>query len=263
MLHTSYIILPLAMTLFAAVQAASAADAWQDLYEAKTYKDTHGQALPYRLLKPEKVKPDKKYPLVLFLHGAGERGADNVKQLVHGAGEFAKPENRRKYPCFVLAPQCPLNSSWQDNGRGRSSRATNATKEKSLVPMRTVMEMVDKLTAELPVDKGRIYITGLSMGGHATWDAVARRPDFFAAAIPICGAGDPAQATKLKSLPIWAFHGDKDPAVPVGRTTAMIEAVRKAGGKPKMTIYPGVGHDSWTATYANPEVLAWLFAQRK
>jgi predicted peptidase len=261
MFHISFIVLPLGITLLVAAQAASAADdQWQKLYEAKTYKDAAGNALPYRLLTPEKIEPGKTYPLVLFLHGAGERGDDNAAQLMHGAGEFAKSANRQTYPCFVVAPQCPAKKGWVEVDWGRSA---HTMKEKPSEPLRLALELVDKLAAELPVDKGRIYVTGLSMGGYGTWEAAARRPDFFAAALPICGGGDLAQAAKLKNLPLWAFHGDKDPGVPVGRTTAMIEAIRKAGGAPKMTIYSGVGHDCWTRTYADPAVLAWLFEQKK
>jgi predicted peptidase len=259
-LHAPLIVLLLDMVVFASIRTASAADAWQALYEANTYRDADGQVLPYRLLKPAKIEPRKTYPLVLFLHGAGERGTDNAAQLLHGAGQFATPENRRKYPCFVVAPQCPLKQGWVEVDWGRTS---HTMKEKPSTPLRLALELVDSLAAELPVDKGRIYVTGLSMGGYGAWEAAARRPDFFAAAVPICGGGDTAQAPRLKRLPIWAFHGEKDPAVPQRRTTAMIEVIRKVGGTPKMTIYPGAGHDCWTRTYADPEVLAWLFAQKK
>jgi predicted peptidase len=134
---------------------------------------------------------------------------------------------------------------------------------KPSVPLKLAFELLDKLTAELPVDKQRLYVTGLSMGGFGTWDAIARRPQYFAAAIPICGGGDTAQAPKLVSLPVWAFHGDKDPVVKPNRTRDMIETIRKAGGTPKMTMYPGVQHDSWNHAYADPAVLEWLFAQKK
>jgi predicted peptidase len=125
------------------------------------------------------------------------------------------------------------------------------------------LELVDRLAVELPVDGERIYITGLSMGGFGVWDAIERRPTYFAAAIPICGGGDMAQAAKLKNLPLWAFHGDADMSVPTCRTTSIIEAIRKAGGSPKMTIYPNVGHMCWNRAYGDPEAMAWLFSQKK
>lgn len=235
-----------------------------DAYEAAVYKNAANETLPYRLLKPANIGKDKKekYPLVLFLHGIGERGDDNAKQLVHGMSEFARPENRQKYPCFVVAPQCPVKSGWVEIKSGLNQWGIPLSK-KPTAPLRLVLELVDALAAELPVDANRIYITGLSMGGFGAWDAIARRPDLFAAAVPICGGGDPAQAPKLKTLPIWAFHGEKDPVVSPSRTTTMIEAIRAAGGRPKMTLYADAQHDSWTRTYANPDVLAWLFAQRK
>jgi predicted peptidase len=128
--------------------------------------------------------------------------------------------------------------------------------------MQSVLELLHQLMVELPIDKSRLYVTGLSAGGYGTWEIIERRPDLFAAAIPICGCGDVALAARLKDLPIWAFHGDKDTAVEPQCTLVMIEAIRKAGGKPKVTIYPGVGHNCCDMTYANPAVLAWLFAQR-
>ncbi len=236
------------------------AASWQDAYTVHRYAGAGGHVLPYRLLKPKKIEPGQSYPLVLFLHGAGERGSDNAAQLIHGAGAFATPENRRKHPCFVVAPQCPLDRRWVEVDWSLPSHTM--PKEPS-VPLVLTWELVDKLAAELPVDKRRIYVTGLSMGGFGTWDAIARRPAYFAAALPICGGGDTAQAPKLKNLPLWAFHGDHDSTVLPRRTRDMIDAIRQAGGKPKMTIYPGVEHDSWSRAYADPAVLDWLFSQQK
>lgn len=260
MLRITLTLLPLGLIGFAFLQTALAADSWQDLFEAKTYVDADGQSLPYRLLKPETIEPGKKYPLVLLLHGAGERGADNVAQLVHGAGEFAKPENRQKYPCFVVVPQCPTDCKWVNVDWELPS---HTMPEKIGEPLRLAIELFEKLAAELPVDRGRLYITGLSMGGFGTWDAIQRRPDYFTAAMPVCGGGDTAEASKLKDLPLWAFHGDADSVVMPLRTKAMIEAIGKAGGTPKMTIYPQVGHDSWVRAYSDPASLEWLFAQKK
>ncbi len=245
-------------------RGACAADSPKDLYVARTYVNADGQKLPYRLLTPTKIEPGKRYPLVLFLHGIGERGTDNVRQLLWGAGEFAKPENRRKYPCFVVAPQCPPNGLWVGRELKDLLGPSFALSKKPSQPMALVLGLVNKLVAhDLPVDASRVYVTGLSLGGFGTWDLIERRPGFFAAAIPICGRGDPAQAAKLKKLPIWVFHGGADPIVPPKCSKEMVAAIRKAGGSPKITIYPGVGHNSWSATYANPEVVAWLFAQKR
>jgi predicted peptidase len=251
----SFVTVLFGVSLFA-LQRTAQADYWLKYYEAKTYESAHGRTLPYRLLKPDQIESGKSYPLVLFLHGAGERGSDNAQQLSNAARQFARPINRRKYPCFVLAPQCPSGKSW-------SVWSKHAMLGEPTVPMKLALELLDRLVAELPVDKNRIYVTGLSMGGHGTWDVIARRPGYFAAAMPICGGGDPAQAAKMTKLPIWAFHGDRDDRVPYQRTVEMIEAIRQAGGEPKMTIFRGVDHDCWGLAYGNPAVLDWLFAQKK
>ena len=130
-------------------------------------------------------------------------------------------------------------------------------------PMRLVLELIDAVRKDYPVDPKRIYITGLSMGGFGTWDVLARRPDLFAAAVPICGGADETTAPTMATIPIWAFHGAKDPAVKVSRTRNMIEALKKAGGEPKYTEYPDVGHNSWVPAFKDPEMMKWLFAQKK
>jgi predicted peptidase len=236
--------------------SAPAADAkgdWKDLLEKRTF--TSGkESLPYRLLKPESYDPKQKYPLVVFLHGAGERGSDNQKQLVHGVAEFAKEENRKKYPCFLIAPQCPSGPWWVGAKKGPKDN-----KE----PAALVLELIPELEKEFSIDKQRIYLTGLSMGGYGTWALLARKPELFAAGVPICGGGDVKQAEVLAKIPLWVFHGDKDNAVNVEQSRKMVEAIKKAGGSPKYTEYPGVGHDSWTQTYKNPEMLKWLFSRTK
>jgi predicted peptidase len=228
----------------------------------ETHVFTQGKAsLPYRLMKPADYDGTKAYPLVIFLHGAGERGRDNKAQLVHGIRDFASDEARKKHPCFLLVPQCPpeprrwVEVDW-------SARSHTMPKEPS-EPARLVLAVIDQLRKDHRIDEKRIYLTGLSMGGYGTWDLIARRPDLFAAGLPVCGGGDPATAEKLAKVPIWAFHGDKDTVVRPERSREMIAAIEKAGGKPKYTEYKGVGHDSWTRTYANKEVLDWLFAQKK
>lgn len=231
-----------------------------DAFETNVYAASDGKSLNFRQLNPIKVEEGKKYPLVIFLHGAGERGDDNQVQLKHGMDKFASPAVREKYPCYVIAPQCPAGEQWV-NVPWSADKHKNP--EKPSGAMGRVFEVVDAYVKNLPVDADRIYITGLSMGGYGTWDAIARRPNFFAAAIPICGGGDSSDVSAYKSLPIWAFHGDKDTAVKVERSRDMIAALKKAGGDPKYTEYPGVGHNSWTETYNNDDVIAWLFAQKR
>ena len=235
-------------------------DSPDKLFEAMVYTNASGQSLLYRRLVPGKVESGRKYPLVLFLHGAGERGADNAKQLTHVMPQLGSATNRAKYPCYILAPQCPDGQKWADVDWAAKTHSMTAAPSKS---MALVLELVDQTLKTLPVDADRVYICGLSMGGYGTWDAISRRPDFFAAAIPVCGGGDLARAPKLTKLPIWAFHGDADPAVPVARTIGMIEAIRASGGTPQMTIYPGVQHNSWTRTFDDGHVIQWLFDQKR
>ena len=217
-----------------------------------------GAKLPYHLLTPSKVEDGKKYPLVVFLHGAGERGADNEKQLVHGVPQFVA--NRDKFPCFLIAPQCPDGKKWVEVDW--SADTHTLPKDPGEVG-RLALALIERSIRELPVDPKRVYITGLSMGGYGTWDLVARRPELFAAAAPVCGGADEATAARIKNVPVWAFHGAKDTAVKPARSRNMIAALEKAGGKPKYTEYPDVGHNSWDPAYKDPEVFKWLFAQKK
>jgi predicted peptidase len=231
----------------------------RDRFEALTFQ-AGDYKLPYRLLKPRPFDEKQKYPLVIFLHGAGERGDDNDKQLVHGMNDFASDEIMSKYPAFVFAPQCPDAQAW--GGINRLARLPTPADE--LTPaLDAALSAVATLRKEFPIDDRRIYITGLSMGGYGTWNALANRTELFAAAAPICGGGETSTVGKFKHIPIWAFHGSDDKTVPAERSREMIDALKAAGANPKYTEYSGVGHDSWTQTYNNPALYEWLFAQRK
>lgn len=238
---------------------ASAADNL-DRFEAGIAGDAKEGQLPYRLLKPKNYDAGKKYPLVLFFHGAGERGNDNRKQLIHGMKEFASDAMMDKYPCFVLAPQCPEGQQWVD--APWSADAHQMAKEPTKA-FRQSLALVEALQKQFSIDSTRVYVTGLSMGGFGAWEAVQRRPDLFAAAIPICGGGDPAYAKNVAQTAVWAFHGADDDAVKPSRTEAMIAAVTPLSKRVKVTIYANTGHDSWSKTYSDPKVLDWLFAQKK
>ena len=230
------------------------------LFEARQYAGEDGELLNYRLLKPADFDPDKKYPLVIFLHGAGERGADNAAQLTHCMAQFCTPEHRQKYPCYVLAPQCPEEQKWADVDW---SSDTPAFPEKISRSLGLTFAVVDSMLADAAITKSRVYIAGLSMGGYGTWDALARRPELFAAGIPICGGGDVETVSAFKDIPVWCFHGADDRAVNVERSRTMIAALKAAGGEPRYTEYPGVGHNSWTQTFDNEETFQWLFAQKR
>lgn len=232
-------------------------------FEPRTL-EKDGHVLPYRFYQPPHMEPRKNYPLVLLMHGAGERGTDNRHQL-YGFREKAFWE---KYPCIIIAPQCPKpvpglgdqENVWVQTGFGNPS---HTMKEKPSWPLQFTMDLLDKVIAENPVDQHRIYVTGLSMGGFATWELIQREGDKFAAAIPVCGGADLVFAPKLVNLPIWVFHGDADKTVLPKRSRDMVAAITAAGGHPKYTEYPGVGHGAWAPAYSDPEVWDWLFAQTK
>ena len=218
-------------------------------------------AFKYRVLKPAVVEPGKRYPVVFFLHGAGERGSDNELQLTYLPTWLAEEENRRRHPCFVVVPQCRADHKWVEIDW--SDKSSLPQKPEMTVDMAAAVAALDAVMRSEPVDPGRVYLTGISMGGYGSWDLAARTPERFAAVIPICGGGDEATAAKLKTLPIWCFHGDDDKAVPVERSRTMVEAVKAAGGTVKYTEYAGVGHDSWTPAYRDPVTLDWLFGQER
>ena len=207
--------------------------------------------LPYRLLRP-KGQSRGSHPLIIFLHGAGERGTDNRAQLIHGRAFMRKAAEKG---CYVLVPQCPPEKIWA--GRHWRDKGTSLTQKPS-GPMEAVMEIVAELEKEYPIDPKRRIITGLSMGGYGTWDAIQRWPEKFVAAAPICGGGDPGNVAQLKDLPIWVFHGDADGVVPVGRSRSMVEALKKIDGNVRYTEYPGVGHASWVPAYEEAELLEWM-----
>ncbi len=197
--------------------------------------------LDYLLYLPEGYdKEEKAWPLMLFLHGAGESGHDLNKVKIHGPPKLI--EAGKSFPMIVVSPQSP-RMGWD-------------------VP--TLNALLDEIVATHKVDKDRIYVTGLSMGGFGTWALAAAHPDKFAAIMPICGGGDPPDAAKLKHLAIWVFHGAKDNVVPPNRSENMVKALKDAGaGNVKFTLYPYAGHDSWTETYNNSEVWDWLLKQKR
>jgi predicted peptidase len=221
--------------------------------------------MPYRLLIPGGATAGAKHPLVILFHGSGERGSDNKKQLSNGAERFAQPDSRSRYPGFVLVPQCPTHLDGQPimwTGEREKMHSLKLAPEPA-PPLQTALELLFMIQEKYPVDPDRVYITGISMGGFATWEALIRYPENFAAAIPVCGGGDVSFADRIKHIPVWAFHGAEDPVVPVTCSRSMIETLEQAGGNPRYTEYPGVGHNSWDRAYAEPELLSWLFSKTK
>jgi len=230
-------------------------------YEAYSFKNgKDGKMLLYRLLKPTNYDKNVKYPLVIFLHGAGERGQDNMKQLMHGAKIFETKVNLKKYPCFVIVPQCPEGQRWVEVDW---SLEKHIMPENPSEPVNLLMELIDSFEKRYNVDENRIYVTGLSMGGFGTWDLIARYPNMFAAATPVCGGGDVTTAKIIKNIPIWAFHGAIDKTVNPQRTRDMIKAIEDAGGNPQFTEYDSVAHNAWDKAYGDPKLLEWMFEQEK
>lgn len=224
--------------------------------------------LPCRILSPIHFSADKKYPLVIFLHGSGERGNDNEAQLLWGSSLFLDSLNREKYPAIVVFPQCPADSSWSVRIKSNPADSSGVYKFPMNVPptqpLQLVMNFIDTLISSGIVDTKRIYIGGLSMGGFGTFEILWRRPRLFAAAIPICGGGNPASAKLYrKNFPIWIFHGTDDNVVPVVNSRNMAQALKEAGAKVKYTEYAGVKHDSWNNAFAEPSLLSWLFEQKR
>lgn len=236
-----------------------------DMFAARGISFTGGEyaneSFGYRLLKPQVVVPGERYPLVLFLHGAGERGDDNRRQVKYLPEWLATAQNRQTYPCYLIAPQCREDHLWVETPRAFDR---GAPRQAPGPQMQVVINILDEVIAEFSVDPARLYLTGLSMGGFGSWDLGTRLAERWAAVAPICGGGDELYADRLVGVPVWAWHGDADDVVPVARSRRMIEAIRAAGGEPKYSELAGVGHDSWTPAYTSADgLLPWMFAQRK
>ena len=199
-------------------------------------------SLDYLVYLPTDYEKKDSWPLLLFLHGAGERGDDLELVKKHGPPKLI--EQGKPFPFVVVSPQCPMDGWW-------------STKPLELVAL------LDEIVAKYKIDQDRIYLSGLSMGGFGTWMLAAYAPDRFAAIVPVCGGGERLMARRLTHLPVWAFHGAKDQVVPLGRSEEMVDALKKLHGDVKLTVYPEAGHDSWTATYENPEVYEWLLQQKR
>ncbi|MGC4066127.1 MAG: prolyl oligopeptidase family serine peptidase [Polyangiaceae bacterium] len=220
-------------------------------------------ALPYRLFVPQGYDAARSYPLVLYLHGAGVWGEDNVRQLTTHVAELTSTKRQSKDSAFVLVPQCPKGDEWVN----RHDKPPFHNYEQSKVPESLasvlVFEVLDWLKQTYSIDPRRIYVTGYSMGGSGTWDFVTRHPGVFAAAVPVTGVSDPRRAEAIATLPVWAFHGEKDPVSPASNTREMVERLRSLGAPVRYTELAGVGHDSDRAVYFDDAVYTWLFSQSK
>jgi predicted peptidase len=235
-------------------------------YEARAWKISASKSIPYRLFIPRNRVPGRKYPVMLTLHGAGERGTDNVSQLNHAfSNMWADDSIQKDDPCFVVSPQCPPDQQWVDvpppwDNYDFARMPINDN-------LKAVMAILDSLEREFPIDRDREYLSGMSMGGQGTWYALMAFPDRWAAAVPVCGSSDPAQAKVLDGIDIWTFHAADDPIVSVRNTQATVKAIRAIGGaRLKYTEYPAslrYGHESWKPAGKDPEMHRWVFSHAR
>jgi len=213
---------------------------YSEIYIAPDVPKDMNDIYPYLIHFPDSYENSgKAFPLMIFLHGAGERGANLSMLEVHGPPKLIK--EGKGFPCIVISPQCPENVYWQTN---------------------RLEKVLDEVSSKYRIDLKRIYLTGLSMGGYGTWEWAAQFPDKFAAIAPICGGGNTDNARKLKKIPTWVFHGAKDRVVALSESQSMVDALIAIGGEPKFTIYPEAYHDSWTESYNNQSLFDWMFAQK-
>lgn len=258
--------LPILLILFLLVFCQNSAQAQEGEYLKKQFTTKDGHTLPYRILYPKNYTSKNKYPIVLFLHGAGERGTDNEIQLTHGAKLFASHQD--DFPAIVIFPQCPKDSYWSSAQIDRSTSPLSISfdykKNEIKWPLEAVLALVKEISKKESVDKKRIYVTGISMGGMGTFESISREPKLFAAAIPICGGGDTTYASVYaKKLPVWIFHGAADSVVSVELSRRMYSALKNQKARVTYTEYPGVDHNSWDKAFAEPEYLPWLFSQKR
>lgn len=264
-MKTLYILTVITTLLCLSMTMLSAQD--YDLFEKYQHPIERKEAIPYRLLMPQNYDAAKKYPVILFLHGAGERGDDNEAQLIHGVKTFLTEANRADFPCIVVAPQCPVDSYWGSVAVDRSQYPVTLDFDYSnemTYALAGALEILDQIIEGKSVDQDRIYITGLSMGGMGTFEAVYKRPEFFAAAAPICGGGDlNAYANFQTDTPFWIFHGEVDQVVAVKNSRNLYNILLGQDIDVQYTEYPGVNHDSWNSAYDEAKLLPWMFAQSR
>ena len=236
-------------------------------YLKEIFTDRAGHNLPYRLLHPLHIEENTSYPLVIFLHGSGERGNENERQLIHGGNLFADSLRRIQYPAYVLFPQCPEAMTW--------SSVNIDTSRYPLIlsyyylqtpewPLTATIDLIEFLSNKYQIDRSRIYISGLSLGGMAVFEFIYRYPNLFAAALPICGGGnDKLYDKRVRAVPFRIYHGDADKAVDVEESRKMVIRLKQIGCAVEYIECPGVGHNSWDNAFSDPEYLNWMFQQKR
>jgi predicted peptidase len=242
--------------LILAAPVTSVAQDVVDGFVARSFKAASGVTMPYRLFIPQADVRKKPLPLIVYLHGSGGVGTDNIKQIsggnATGTHVWTTAGAQRRHPAFVLAPQLTEERQW------------GPTEADALSPFEeAVLEIVAAVSAEFAIDASRLYLTGQSLGGRGTWGLVSKRPDVFAAAVPLCGNGSATRVVAARRLPIWVFHGAKDELVPVSASRDLVAALQRVGSPVKYTEYADVGHNVWTRAYLEPGLPDWLFSQRR
>jgi predicted peptidase len=238
-------------------------------FEGRTYVAPSGDSILYRFLAPDGYDPDQRYPLVVCLHGRSGRGLNNVRNI--GANRpaqvLSEPEMRERYPSFLLAPQTPPDRSWgyalDDSVMAGFHRRARGGRSMGVPIDEPVMALIRDVVERWPVDPDRIYLTGQSMGGAGSWYLAATHPQTFAAVMPICGFASPSYADSLADVPVWAFHGELDAGISANFSRDMVAAIRAAGGSPRYTEFEGIGHACMPLVFDDPDVLEWLFAQKR
>ena len=255
-------ILLLLTTLLFALPSGSQAQEFAE-YQ-KQYFLSKQDTLPFRVLLPKDFDTKKKYPLLIFLHGIGERGSDNEKQLTHGARFFLKDSIRERFPAVVVFPQCPDGSSWHNakvtpfpDGR---RMVEHPKTRKSNRQLNMLADLIFEMHWVYPIDENRIYLGGLSNGGRGTLEMVRQNPKLFAAAFAICGGANPAIAPDLKNTPLWLFHGDADPVNPYRESKEVYDALKELDATVRMTTFPGTDHNAWEPAFKEPGLMEWLFS---
>jgi predicted peptidase len=227
-----------------------------DGFAARVFVGANGARMPYRLFVPDAQQRLRPLPIVIYLHGSGGIGTDNLRQIsggnTNGTHVWVTPQAQARHPAFVVAPQLPNGHRW--DARGEDVIAPYAS---------LVIELLGSLSREFAIDLDRVYLTGQSLGGFGTWDLIAKRPELFAAAVPLCGVGTPSRALAARHVPIWVFHGAKDETVPVAGSREMVAALRAVDSAVKYTEYAEVGHEVWTVAYLERSLPDWFFEQKR
>ena len=223
-------------------------------------------SLPYRILFPENFDESKKYPVLFFLHGAGERGKDNKAQLVYGSKLFLQDEMRQKFPAIIIFPQCSAESYWSNVKVETVNGARDFQFQKGGKPtlaMKLLLKLVEDFKDKKFTDTDRMYVGGLSMGGMGTLEVLRRERNTFAVAFSICGGDNISHVKKYRKVPLWLFHGGKDDVVPPENSEKVVAALKSLGANVKYSFYPEANHNSWDQAFAEPDFLPWLFSFRK